>query len=695
MNAPEFFFELEVKRLAAELKPATKAIMPEPDADEGKSEYTAQTAAADLADFEAALKTKAIQPPDPEKAKQQHEQLRDFLETIVREDKPEEEPVDWSEAQRRLKTPAPPIEEPAAPAEFASEFADYHRGAVSFCCGNFAKATESWKALLARPEAERKYRTTWALFMLGKAALETKDWNAANDWFVKTREAAAAGFVDSLGLASSSLGWQAYACEESKRYAEAARLFLDQLASGDTSAVLSLRHLMEKAFAEGADLDALVRDPIMQRIGTAGAVSDMTPFSYLYSEENVDSDLATKWLAALEKAEIKNVRDADRVAWIAYARGHYQKAARWLGRADPDAPFSLWLKAKLTLREGKIDAAAKLLSRAFEKLRPTDALISRRLESSIEMPPEVTAGGDLGAIRLSRGEFVSAFRTFLDAGHFGDAYYIADAVLTIDELKRFLDDEIEAWEKARAKKKEVEAEPGKEPENAPAADESPEYLKIGWEESFPPHEQLSQILACRYFRAGRYAEARPYLHERGQQALDSYIAAVDRAKQPKASKAEQSAAYLEAAEIMREDGDALADFFDPLSIAVRLSGRLIDTGEYPVIAIKYGDRDKQILPISKGEKDRLKKNTVADVRRRYSLYLAADLGWRAAALLPDNEEKTAQLLNRVGSWLKGRDDDAADRFYQAIERRCAKTELGKQAIKRHWFVPVADEEGTN
>lgn len=668
--------------------------MPEPDADERTSEYAAQTAAADLADFEAALEAKTIQPPDPEKAKQQHEQLRDFLETIVREDKAEEESVDWSEAQRRLKTPAPPIEEPAAPEEFASEFADYHRGAVSFRCGNFGKASESWKALLARPEAERKYRTTWALFMLGKAALETKDWNAANEWFVKTREAAAAGFVDSIGLASSSLGWQAYACEESKRYSEAARLFLDQLASGDTSAVLSLRHLMEKAFAEGADLDALVRDPILQRIGTAGAVSGMTPFSYLYSEENVDSDLATKWLAALEKAEIKNVRDADRVAWIAYARGHYQKAARWLGRADPDAPFSLWLKAKLTLREGKVDAAAKLLSRAFEKLRPTDALISRRLESSIEMPPEVTAGGDLGAIRLSRGEFVSAFRTFLDAGHFSDAYYIADAVLTIDELKRFLDEEIGAWEKARAKKKEAETE--SEPKEAPAADESPEYLKIGWEDSlFPPHDELRQILARRYVRAERFAEARPYLYEQAQEALDNYLAALERSKQSNVSKAERSAAFVEAAEIMREHGSLLVDFFDPLSIAGRSSGRLIDEGDYPVIAIKYGDRDKQVLPISKGEKDRLKKNTVADVRRRYSLYLAADLGWRAAALLPDNDEKTAQLLNRVGSWLKGRDDDAADRFYQAIERRCAKTELGKQAIKRRWFVPITDEGGTN
>ena len=79
------------------------------------------------------------------------------------------------------------------------------------------------------------------------------------------------------------------------------------------------------------------------------------------------------------------------------------------------------------------------------------------------------------------------------------------------------------------------------------------------------------------------------------------------------------------------------------------------------------------------------------IRSHYYIYLAADLGWQAAALLPDNEEQTAQMLNTAGSWLKAKDDDAADRFYQAIERRCSRTELGKEAIKRRWFVPVTEE----
>ena len=75
-----------------------------------------------------------------------------------------------------------------------------------------------------------------------------------------------------------------------------------------------------------------------------------------------------------------------------------------------------------------------------------------------------------------------------------------------------------------------------------------------------------------------------------------------------------------------------------------------------------------------------------------SLYVAADLAWRAAALLPDNEERTARILNTAGSWLKYKDDGAADRFYQAIERRCANTDIGREAIAKHWFLDREDPD---
>ena len=73
-------------------------------------------------------------------------------------------------------------------------------------------------------------------------------------------------------------------------------------------------------------------------------------------------------------------------------------------------------------------------------------------------------------------------------------------------------------------------------------------------------------------------------------------------------------------------------------------------------------------------------------------YVAADLAWRAVQLMPDNDEQTAKVLNTAGSWLKKNDDKGADRFYQAIERRCPRTEIGKEAIKQHWFVETPDTQ---
>jgi tetratricopeptide (TPR) repeat protein len=689
LNSPEFYFELEVKRLAAELKPVAKAVPP--NFQDG-GDYNKQTIDADLGDFVAAVEGKAIQPPDIEKAKAAHQEMRELLGAVVRVDQEEANNLQSEDFIKPLKPSKEAIEEPVAPEEYASEFADYHRGALSFRCGHREKAVERWKALLERPATDRKYRTTWALFMLGKAAIEAGDWGEAIGWFVKTREAAVEGFVDSIGLASSSLGWQAFAHEENEQWSDAARLYLDQLASGDTTAIRSLRYLMQSVFTEDANLDQLIRDPILQRLGTAGAVSQMTPFPIYYSDNDQSDDLVTKWLAALEKAQVKNVRDADRVAWIAYTRGNYDKAARWLERAEADAAYSLWLKAKLALRAGKLDVAAKSLSRALEKLPATKMMESRSLVSITEIPPEIAAGGDLGMLRLGRGEFVAAFRTFMDAGHFNDASYVADAVLSIEELKQFIDSELDTWEKARTVKKRAsygEIDPNTGAEKPP---ELKDVLQIGWEEHWDrPGPWLRNILASRYVRAGRYAEARPYFEESMQGVLDDYVAALDLAAKSNASKSDRAAAYWKAANIMHEDGQTLADYYDPISIAGRLSGKVIETGPLPVIAMKYTDRDEFVPPVTKSEKERLKKHSVPAIRRYYSIYLSADLGWRAAALMPDNDEQTARILNQAGNWLKARDDGAADRFYQAIERRCAKTDLGKEAIKRRWFVPVEEQ----
>jgi hypothetical protein len=644
LEAPEFFFELEVKRIAAELYPGVK---PAP---------AITTADADAADFRDAIEKKTIAPPDPAQAEAAHVGTRQM--------------IDWETGPK--PDPAPPKpSEPAA--EFASEFADYHRGALASQREGDEAAVAAWQALLERPAAERHYRTVWAMYMLGRTAIDAKNWDDAHAWFAKTRAAAGAGFADSLGLVVAACGWDAYAHLQEKHYAEAAKLYFEQLAGGDISAVNSLRVVMSEVFTDDTDLAPLVKEPILQRLGVAGALCGMTPFTdprYRFQEKRED-DLCVRWLRALEEADVKKVRDADRVAWTAYALGDYARAQRWLARADANAPFALWLRAKFALRDGKIEAATKLLATAVTTM-PVETEIEAYNVWSSSLPPRDCAHGDLGLLRLSRSEFVAAFRLFLDGGLYSDAFYVADGVLTLDELKTFL-----------------EREGPKLPK--PPAENQPDERIWHFYYYENPERELRQILARRLVRLGRYAEARPWLDAEAQPFLDEFVAQLESAKRKGASPDVQRDAYWKAAKIMFVHGSALADYFDPMSMAQRGSGRVVDTGSYPEFFLKYGKADRFTPPLAKVEQQRLKANSKPELRRFYSNYLAADLGMRSVALMPDNDEATALRLNTIGRWLKEGDDAPADRIYQAIERRCAKTELGKAAIKKHWFVPDEDE----
>ncbi len=353
-------------------------------------------------------------------------------------------------------TRAAPDGEPAsdagspAPEEFPSEFADYHLGARAYRSGNYETAGIAWEALLTRPAAERRFRTVWAMFMIGKTAIEQERWDDAVAWFGKTRGAAREGFKDSIGLAAASLGWEAQAHLRAGRLSESARAYLEQLAAGDIGAVRSLRIVLQEIEMKEIPGAELAGDPILQRLKIAQAVAFLMP----YPGEKIDPDPAQNpalaWLRALEAIGAKNVRDADRVAWLAYAQGDYAGAVRWLARAEEASPSTLWLRAKLALREGKLAAAATLLSEALPKLPATPPLETRYTPADA-MPPDAAARADLGALRLARGDYLAALKLFLDAGLPFDAEYLAEGVLTVAELKGFVDRECPPKQKSAPK----------------------------------------------------------------------------------------------------------------------------------------------------------------------------------------------------------------------------------------------------
>jgi hypothetical protein len=271
--------------------------------------------------------------------------------------------------------------------------------------------------------------------------------------------------------------------------------------------------------------------------------------------------------------------------------------------------------------------------------------------------------GDLGSLQVGRADFVTAARLFVNVRNCDDAVYLAEGVLTLPELKKFI--------------QELPEKPKPDEQNPEV--ESTEDLR----------QTFSAVVGRRLVRSGKFAEARPYFAEPEQKALDDYVGLLKIGNDTRGSKKARADALWKAAKLIADhEGHALLDYDLPAAMAGRLAGRDVEPAEVAFSAgkISYGEPIEFIPSVTAAEKKRLKSNISPALHRYHADYIAADLAWRAAQLMPDNDEQTATVLNTAGSWLKNGDDKAADRFYQAIERRCAKTKLGQEAIKRHWFV---------
>jgi len=668
LDVPEFYFELEVKQIAQSQLVEFKVNPPD------AADLEAQTGPVDVADFSDAIVKGIIIPSDSTTAKMEHERARDYIDSA-------------------------PSAGVALPDEFPSEFADYHRGALAYKQKRTADAQSAWKALLARPKAERHYRSTWAAYMLARAELDAKNYAAAAKWFSTVRSFTRNGLADSLGLAAASLGWEAYCDLQSRDYDIAAQLYLQQLASGDRSAIESLATVASEAsLSETPDsvnnndssLVLQASKPILRKVITAYLLSRCMDS---WQGDPSDNTLITRWLNILEKAHLKKVEDADRLAWLAYGTGNYDAARQWLKHSDPQSAPALWLSAKLDFRVGKLTKATNELSQAVH-LYPMDQKLESRQLVEGEILPSDAITGDLGLLQIARADFLDAFHSFIENNHPADAAYVAERLLTVKELQDLVDKEYLPGETTPLQ---MDSDTGS-------------FELDGNLSPFGQHTiQMRWLLARRFVRLERYNEARPYFPNEIQKLLDQYTDALMAARNT-ASKVERATAYWNAAQVARKNGlELMGTEIDPDEFGLdgefeqspialeREKGRYMDDQWVNKIDAQGNTTEEElktekpvVVPVSPNEKKRLAQSHVVPEKRWHYRYDAAGLAWKAAQLMPDNDEQTATVLNTAGCWLKDRDDKAADRFYQAIEKRCADTPTGKEAIKRHWFVPLPE-----
>jgi len=114
--------------------------------------------------------------------------------------------------------------------------------------------------------------------------------------------------------------------------------------------------------------------------------------------------------------------------------------------------------------------------------------------------------------------------------------------------------------------------------------------------------------------------------------------------------------------------------------------------EQAKIKRKEIEKERNFFAGSKDEEERVLSSLPKPAKRFHYRYKASDLMWKAAMLLPDNNELKSKALCIGGSYIKIKDPETADKFYKTLVKTCAQTKLGKEAANLHWFPKIETEE---
>ena len=531
----------------------------------------------------------------------------------------------------------------------------YTAGAVDFIRAEEAKAAERFQAVLELPADDQRARSVWAAFMLGRLHKRAGDIGKATEDFALTRALALKGAPDPLGLAVASYGEEARLhldratavlgddgalpaepetiATYGRETAAAAALYAEQAARGSDIGVQSLRIIAERLLEKPERISATVADPLAQRLLVAYVLareSDM-PQQSVQVDPNAPkgtpapNPLLVMLVEAVERSGLDHPAGADRLAALAYRTGRYDLAATLAAKTA--SPLASWVKAKLALQRGDLAAAAGFYAEASTAFPSLDAA------PSLEDASARLLTGESGVVALARGEYIDALDKLYPVAdtYWGDVAYIAERVLTVDELKRFVD----------AKVPQPAAPPAAAPADADATTDDGSSTKPATMSS--PAGQLRGLLARRLARAGRYQEALAYYQDasvrdqaaRYAEALNGVEAGQTRVERARAWYASALLARQAGMEIMGTEAAPDYSAYDG-SFETGIGQETLD-GPF----------------ITEQERRRYASSAAAPALRFHYRYIAVDEASHAADLLPPRSQAFAAVLCTATGWMMG------------------------------------------
>lgn len=540
-----------------------------------------------------------------------------------------------------------------------------------------AKAAARFHAVLALPPAQRKARAMDAAYMLARIAQQqfmscdacqsapdaTEQRQAVAAQFVDLRARALVGAPDPQGLAVASYGdqarlflhatggaycrWQDFitqaACPATiapDDYHKAITLYAQQAAHGSRGAVDSLRFIAGSLLASADLTRGLISDPLAQRVMVDYALTDGVSVDDNDSDAQVKTHLQNLADAVASLGD-KAVPDADRLAALAYRTGRYPLAARFAQRSA--SPLAWWVRAKLAVRKGDLSAAAADYAEAIKALPPQTSAQTTLDPANVHL-----LQGESATLTLARGEYVDALAQFYavasqlgsdgndydnSVGYGYDVSYLAERVLTTDELKAFVDTHATSF-------------------GAPTRD--------AW--NVPLATNLRWLLARRLMRDGRYREALAYFPPKGnlgkdagdlRQLASDYTANLHQAAHAWTAVG-RAEGWYRAAVIAREHGMELLGYEqspdDNFTSGAFQGGAGLDAKQMQQTYVTAGERARHAQSRAK-----------PDLRFHYR-YIAADQASHAADLLPPRSQAFAAVLCDATHWMLQGPPDYNDHY---------------------------------
>jgi len=519
----------------------------------------------------------------------------------------------------------------AEAANLPAELRLYAIGAAAFNAGEHQLAVESFQQLLALPADQRRLRSTWAAYSLGRAlfAVSTEAGsgdpvvlqNQAREAFRQAREMSIAGFSDPLELGVASLGEEARVAYTADDWDSAIGLYASQSLQGSPVGYSSLLQLAGDLSAQPEErLNELLKAKAVQRLVAAYLLSRV---GWWDGEE----PSGEKKLVQLLQANARdNLEDADRLAAVSYQHGDFDGAKAFVQKAA-DTGLAWWVRAKLALRDGDKGAAAAAYAKAAQAFPNDESWGNRRTPdwNYETVQPKCRVEGESAILALQRGDYLQAFdQLYRGQGNYWyDAAAVAERVLTVDELKQYVD------------------------ANVPAPPELTQQDRDNYV-SLSVAANLRNLLGRRLLREGRYDEAPAYFDNADLQGKASAYGQLRQDAESKWWPTRRAEAYFNASVLARKSGMELLGYEmapDYASLGGSYSLEPVELEVGPLVA--QGELKRQQASAAQ-----------PDVRYHYR-FVATALASQAADYLPHTSQAFAAVLCKAVGYNSSLEEQSA------------------------------------